>query len=464
MTLTQALTLLPVLLFFALVFYVLARKFGFPVLAGTLLALLFHELLIRWLSFLLKAPALMVTAASLWKDGALIGLGVVWLQRSLGKMRQGGTSPLWKRIGLLDGLLAALVALGLVSALLSPNRLAGIMAFRDYYEPVLVFILIGAFVPPRVQLGRFVKAWVVALAFMAVPGIVQTLFWTAQDYERWGFGSPQSELGIPSTGGVSGLVDLRAPSTVTGPNEFGMHMVLGLLLVSQLMYTAQRRSQWSYFALGLLFGIALVLTFSRSDLLASLIGMAVLFWLRMRDRAPVFGRWSLQIATILAVMFAAVLQTGLLGHVAGTAANPQEQYHVQDTSSALDALLENPAGVGMGLVGPRIGAFFPKDPAFHVEGSVFQIAFEMGIWGMGLWALFAIVVGVWAVRGWGRAEDPLDRALVGTAVGGGLGLSFVLLFLPLMQSMPLMSWLWFLLGFAVHLGRSKDAEHASREA
>jgi len=461
-TLTQALTLLPVLLFFALVFYVLARKFGFPVLAGTLLALLLHEWLIRWLTFLLKAPPLMVTAASLWKDGALIGLGVVWLQRSLAPTRQSGTSPLRKRVGLLDGLLAALVALGLVSALLSPNRLAGIMAFRDYYEPVLVFILIGAFVPLRQQLGKLVKAWIVVLAFMAVLGIVQSLFWTAQDYERWGFGSAQSELGIPSTG-VSGLVDLRAPSTVTGPNELGMHMVLGLLLVCLLMSTAQRRSQWLYLALGLLFGIALVLTFSRSDLLASLIGMAALFWLRRRDRGPVFGRWSLQIAAILAVMFAAVLRTGLLGHVAGTVANPQAQFHVQDTSSALDALLEDPAGVGMGLVGPRIGAFFPAEPAFHVEGSILQIAFEMGIWGMGLWALFAIAVGIWAVRGWRRAEDPLDRALVGTAVGGGLGLSFVLLFLPLMQSMPLMSWIWFLLGYAVHLGRSDAGHHGSPE-
>jgi len=460
-TLTQALTLLPVLFFFALVFYALARKFGFPVLAGTLLALLIHEWLIRWLTFLFKAPALIVTAASLWKDGALIGLGAVWLQRSLAQLRQSGTAPLRKRIGSLDTLLAALVALGVVSALLSPNRLAGVMAFRDYYEPVLVFILIGAFAPTRAQLGKFVRAWVVALAFMAVLGIVQTVFWTAQDYARWGFGSPRSEFGIPSTGGVSGLVDLRAPSTVTGPNELGMHMVLGLLLACQLMLTAERRTQWLNFALGLLFGIALVLTFSRSDLLASLIGMAALLLLRIRDRAPLFGRWSFQVAAILGVMFGAVFQTGLLGHVAGTAANPQEQFHVQDTSSALDALLEHPEGVGMGLVGPRIGAFFPKAPVFHVEGSIFQIAFDMGVWGAGLWILFCLVALGWAVRGRMQAEDPLDQALTGTAISAWLGLGVVLLFLPLMQSMPLMSWMWFLLGFAVHLGRSRSYSHGS---
>jgi O-antigen ligase len=241
-------------------------------------------------------------------------------------------------------------------------------------------------------------------------------------------------------------------------------MVLGLVLASQLLLTAERRTQWLSFALGLLFGIALVLTFSRSDLLASLIGMAALLMLRIRDRAPLFGRWSFQVAAILGVMFAAVLQTGLLGHVAGTAANPQEQFHVQDTSSALDALLEDPGGVGMGLVGPRLGAFFPKEPAFHVEGSIFQIAFEMGGWGAALWVLFIGAALAEAYRGWRRADDPLDRAVTGTAIGGWLGFGVVILFLPLMQSMPLMSWMWFLLGYAVQLGRPRVTEHASQAA
>jgi hypothetical protein len=62
---TQALTLVPVLLSFALVFYWLARKFGFPVLAGTLLALLIHEWLIRWLTYLVKAPPVIVSGLAL---------------------------------------------------------------------------------------------------------------------------------------------------------------------------------------------------------------------------------------------------------------------------------------------------------------------------------------------------------------------------------------------------------------
>jgi O-antigen ligase len=457
---TQALTLVPVLLSFALVFYWLARKFGFPVLAGTLLALLIHEWLIRWLTYLVKAPPVIVTAASLWKDGALIGLGVVWLQRSLAQLRPKGAPPLRKRVGLLHGLMAALVALGVVSALLSPNRLAGIVAFRDYYEPMLLFIVVGAFYPTKRQLGRFVSGWLAILGLMAVLGIIQTTLWSPADYERWWFGPAGGQSGIPDVG-LRGEVRFRAPSTVTGPNELGMHMVLGLLTVSQLMLTADRRYHRPYLALGLLFGIALVLTFSRSDLIAYAVGLAVIYSLHRRDRGAILGRWSLQNGAILGVMFAVALQTGLLGHVALTATAPQDQYHSQDITAALGYLVKDPSGVGMGLVGPRDGAFFPVQPAYHVEGSIFQIAFEMGVWGAALWIAFAAAVVIAALRGWKRAEEPLDRAMVGTALGGGLGLSLVLLFLPLMQSMPLMSWIWFLLGFAVHLGRSRADSHGN---
>jgi len=462
MTPTQALILATVFLIYVLVFYFLGRRSGFPALAGILLALLVHEWIIRWLTSLFEASPLVVTAASLWKDGALAGLGLVWLRRRMAQLPEGGVRALWSKAGILEGLLILVVAVGVISALLSPNRLAGIMAFRDYFEPILVFFLLGAIWPEPRQLRGLVRIWLAVLAVMALLGITQTLFWSADDYVRWGFGVPQPEAGIPTVG-LRGGIQVRAPSTVTGPNELGMHMVLGLLTVNQLILTPQKQ-RWPLLALGLLFGVALVLTFSRSDLIAYLVGLAAAYWLRRRDRASILGHGTLLNAIVLGVMLVAVLQSGMLGHVAATAANLEGQFHVQDTSVALEVLLDNPGGVGMGLVGPRSGAFFPEQPAFHVEGSVFQIAFEMGIWGLGLWALFAVVIGVWAVRGWRRAEVPLDRAMVGTALGGGLGLSFVLLFLPLMQSMPLMSWMWFLLGYAVHLGRRPVHEHGSLQS
>ena len=365
-----------------------------------------------------------------------------------------------KQVGLLHGLMAAIVALGVVSALLSSNRLAGVMAFRDYYEPVLVFILVAAFYPTKQQLTRSVNAWLVVLGLMAVLGIVQTTLWSPSDYERWWFGRPGTATGIPEVD-LRGGIRYRAPSTVTGPNELGMHMALGLLLASQLMLAGRGRTQWLYFGLAIVLGAALVLTFSRSDLLASLVGFGVIYWLRRRDREAILSRWSLQNTVILGVMFAVVWQTGMFGRVAAVASSPQEQYHVQDTSSAWQVLLDNPGGVGMGLVGPRSGAFFPEQPAFHVEGSVFQIALEMGVLAAALWGAFVVLAIVWAIRGWRNAGVALDRALTGTAIAGWLGLGIVLLFLPLMQSMPLMSWMWFLLGYAVHLGRSRAHSHGS---
>jgi O-antigen ligase len=140
-----------------------------------------------------------------------------------------------------------------------------------------------------------------------------------------------------------------------------MHMVLGLLIVNQLMLTADRRNQWLYLALGLLFGIALVLTFSRSDLIAYAVGLAMIYSLRRRDRGAILGRWSLQNGAILGVMFAVALQTGLLGHVALTATAPQDQYHSQDISAALRYLGSLRGGYGPG--GTQNRCLLPVDPA-----------------------------------------------------------------------------------------------------
>jgi O-antigen ligase len=83
---------------------------------------------------------------------------------------------------------------------------------------------------------------------------------------------------------------------------------------------------------------------------------------------------------------------------------------------------------------------------YHVEGSVFQIAMEMGVWGLGAWLAFwvAALAQIW--RNWHALKSPQLRVLTGTAFAAWLGSLVAFLFLPLMQSISLMVWLWFLLG------------------
>jgi len=444
------LLLLLVLAAFTALFAALARRRPFAVLASVLLLLLIHEVLLRWAANVLHASPLVVTGLSLWKDGALLGMALAWGWKHLADRKQIGHAAALARdhpIGLAFG---ATVVMGVLHILISPNRLAALFAFRDYYEPVIVLFLAGAFLPSRSQLRRLLVLWLIALALLAVLGTWQTLAWTPDDYLRWGFGQAISDLGVPPLE-LGGVEILRGPSTLSGPNELGMHLVLAMLALAQLAYSASRRQRWGIAALGAWYAVALAVTYSRGDILAFPIGLAVVYLARRLKRAALAPPAVAVHAVMLVALTLATVQTGLWGFMRSTAENLEQDYHVLDSTEALEYLLEQPGGVGLGLVGPRIGAFFPapENVAFHIEGSIFQIAFELGVIGLAVWGVF-LALCLW--RGWrawmaaATAEMELTAAV---AVSGGIGSLVVFLFIPLMQSLTMMAWMWFFLGLTL---------------
>ena len=112
----------------------------------------------------------------------------------------------------------------------------------------------------------------------------------------------------------------------------------------------------------------------------------------------------------------------------------------------------------MGLVEPK-GALtlIEAGGAYHVEGSLFQIAMEMGVWGLAAWLAFWGVALARIYRNFQALESVHLKVLTGTAFAGWLGSLAAFLFLPLMQSISLMVWLWFLLGLGY---QSKSIEAA----
>ena len=101
----------------------------------------------------------------------------------------------------------------------------------------------------------------------------------------------------------------------------------------------------------------------------------------------------------------------------------------------------------MGMVSPK-GALelMQVESKFHVEGSLFQIALEWGIWGFVLWMAFIgnSMKKIW--EGWRTVQDLQPRLFLGTAFTGWVVALIAFIFLPLMQSVNLMIFLWFLLG------------------
>jgi hypothetical protein len=140
-----------------------------------------------------------------------------------------------------------------------------------------------------------------------------------------------------------------------------------------------------------------------------------------------------------------------------------QQYHYLDSIEAIRYLAAHPAGVGMGLVEPK-GALvlIEAGGAYHVEGSLFQIAMEMGIWGLAAWLAFWGVALARIYRNFQALNNIHLRVLTGTAFAGWLGSLVAFLFLPLMQSISLMVWLWFLLGLG-YQSRSIEAAWQAAE-
>ena len=455
--------LLLILAAFTVLFAALARRRPFAVLASVLLLLLVHEVLLRWAANVLHASPLVVSGLSLWKDGALLGLGAVWLGKAWAGRRRPVDSRSWIRQHAVELSFGAAVLVGLLRILASSDRVAAVFAFRDYYEPVILLLVARAFLPTRPQLRRLLTWWLAALAVLAALGTWQTLSWSAEDYVRWGFGPAISDLGVPPLE-LGGRLILRGPSTLSGPNELGMHLVLGMLALAQLAFSATRAQRWAIAAMGAWLGVALAVTYSRGDILAFPIGLAVILVVRRLKKAPLAAPALAAQAAMLLVLALATVRSGLWGFMQDTAENLEQDYHVQDSAEALEYLVEHPGGVDLGTIGPRIGAYFPapEDVAFHIEGSIFQIAFELGLVGLAVWGVF-LALCLWrGWKAWKAAATEEMELTAAVAVAGGIGSLVVFLFIPLMQSLTMMAWMWFFLG--VNLATVEVEAHWTSEA
>ncbi|MGH2619954.1 MAG: hypothetical protein ACRDHG_05210, partial [Anaerolineales bacterium] len=222
--------------------------------------------------------------------------------------------------------------------------------------------------------------------------------------------------------------------------------------------------------LAVLFTAGLGVSASRRALLAlvaATAGMAILYRDAIVNRlrsAEGRSRNQFLLALTAAVALVAVLLggSGLIALGIETVRSFAQQYHYLDSLEAIRYLAAHPAGVGMGLVEPK-GALtlIEAGGTYHVEGSLFQIAMEMGVWGLAAWlAFWGIALGR-IYRNFRALKNDHLRVLAGTAFAGWLGSLVAFLFLPLMQSISLMVWLWFLLGLGY---QSKSIEAAWRAA
>lgn len=435
-------------------------KRPFLMLSVLLLGAPLRDFFTRWLNVRTELSITTVTALGRWWFAVVLALlvvaGVRW-----GLARLPGRREF--RPDVLDLLLLAMAVWGSLLVLLAPNLDAALSSWRSYLQPVGVFLIARELRPSARALRTLLACWLVLGALMAAYGLWQGATWTEDTYRAEGYVRQDGSLVVPPTM-VRGSRFIRPASTVSGPNELGVDMVLLTVLAVLSIPAARPAGRVGLASLASLYTLCLGVTFSRSAMLAGAAagaGVALLVgWRarRLRSVSSVGRRWAalaISGALVLAVGVA-LYALGVFSVLASTVANLTSEFHYLDTTAAIRHLLANPGGVGMGLVEPKGAASqIQIGGLYHVEGSLFQIAEEMGLWGLALWLAFWTLALRRIARSWAQLSDAALRVYSGTAFAGWSGALVAFVFLPLMQSISLMVWLWFLLGIGLAAPRIK---------
>jgi hypothetical protein len=441
---------------------VVAWKRPFLVLAALVLLVPFRDLNIRWMNAATDlSPEWVNTLSRWWFILILALLAVIVLQWILVWIKDRRIP----KLGWVDVAFVLVILVAVISTFVSPNFSAGFTSLRGYLQPLGVFILARAIRPTQKQLQLLLILLLVVGVVLAAFEFWQVTGWDAEDYRARGYLDQGGRLVTPTIT-VRGEPYIRPSSTVSGPNELGVDMML--LMLAAVFGSFQFKGALRNLSLILLsaFALGIVLTFSRSAILGTALALLLSGVLLVRSIYRVKGQESRKIPRgfvyagigIFALVVLILILTGAFQLMGDTIANLSDEYHFVDSMEALQYLIKHPAGVGMGMVEPKGALILIKSEAlFHVEGSLFQIAMEMGVWGLALWLLFwsACLIQIW--RSWPNLKEPSLKILTGTALTGWLGALVAFLFLPLMQSISLMVWLWFLLGLALQAERLDHA-------
>lgn len=249
---------------------------------------------------------------------------------------------------------------------------------------------------------------------------------------------------------------------MSGPNELGVLFLIFFYLALQWQLFGVKKVRLVMFLLSIAFLVGLAMTNSRAAFVG-LITSAVLLLiyliriygahLRTIDRR----KWLLLLTAVLigiSVFTVVMVSSGMMNMVVWTIQNLDMEDHIVRSQWALQNIIQSPSGVGMGMVWPKGAALLMEtEPLYHIEGSLFQIAFEWGLWGFAVWMAFVGIALARVWKAWVKTSSFQVQVHSGTAFLGWVGALVAFTFLPLMQSINLMVLLWFLLGMGVGLAQ-----------
>lgn len=213
---------------------------------------------------------------------------------------------------------------------------------------------------------------------------------------------------------------VRINSTLRGPNPLGAYAViaLGLLVAAIMKRQMTTRRWWLLGVMSVLAVITLVVSYSRSALLAGVITIAIAGVLSLRAKARrQVALWGLagfvvvSLATFVARDSYFVSNVVLHNNPETGAMVDSNQGHADSLREGIDKMVRQPFGGGVGSTG---SASLSGDVPLIIENQYLFVAHEVGWLGLGLFLWLTLTV---INRLWQRREDALSLGVFASGIG-----------------------------------------------
>lgn len=391
-----------------------ARVLKYLLLAATILFVYmpFHIFISQWLSTYTNG----LDAWKLWKDFFTILVTILFIVTVFVLKKQ--TKLYWYLLGLTT--LYGCIHLILLLATNQPTD-TGLLA-SAYNLRIFAYVIIGyslaLLIPKTDMTKRFAKILIVLSTVVCLIALLQ---WVLPKDIMTHFGY-SIDRGVKPNFFIDDKPDLpRVFSTLRDPNSLGAFLIFPIVIISQALIRGWKTNR-RMFLVGLLtlHVLVLLMTFSRSTLLATIVAVAALFALQNRSLLRKHKAKLIIGVTVVAVVllgaFVSLRDTYLVENVVlhadetTTLADPNE-LRVGLAQKAVDGIIDQPLGHGPGTAG-LVSTRLPN--GLLTENYFLQILYEVGIVGFAAFiALLYLIIRTL----WDRRDQTVVIALLASFVG-----------------------------------------------
>lgn len=424
------------------------------VLVGIFGLVVFHAPLSVWFGVQLPAYDLLIKS---WKEIIFVllfpvGVFLAWKKGILKQL-------LHDKLFILIGGYALLhIVLAFVFQPELPALVAGLMIDLRYLLFFMLVYIALRLMPQYVN--TFLWAGVIAAGVSLTFAVLQVFLLPPDFLKVIGYGRDTIETHL--------LVDdnpdfVRVNGTLRGPNPLGAYTVMVLSLLAGFVLKVRMKGAWLRVLviwLGAASVVALWASYSRSALIAALIGIAIVAGLIFAHKVPV-KFWLVGIILVGALAglgIYAARDTALVQNVflhdnesTGGAATSNEE-HVASLQTGLERMLAQPLGAGPGSTGSA--SLYGSEPLI-IENQYLFVAHESGWLGI---VLFVWIYGLVLWRLWRQPRTWLSMGVLAS----GIGLAAIGLLQPVWADDTVSLVWWGLAGVALAVSSKHTKNLAQR--